>query len=602
MMTWWIEVIVVIFLIISNRSLSRRLGNLESKLKNLGGAGEKKIEPVNSAVISNPETILKDASAYSAQNQEKLKEWFDPKAPREKDAGERFGEWLKEDWLMKLGAFLFIVGFGWFVSYAFANNWIGPVGRISIGILAGIIIMTLGFWRMTKYKTQGAVFMALGAGMAMLTIFAGRSIYGFFTPASAVAFDFIIVAFVSFASYKFNIKSLAFIAQILAFVAPLLTSGSTESIFLFSYLLFISLATLFLASITGWRDLIVSSLIFVGLYSLPYIGAGSFNSSMYGRDASIILNFAYIFGVMYLLAGMISVVKKGVENINNEIILAVLNGLFLFLWIFNVAGKEWHSMLFAFWAVIFTICSFAAFKLSSQLAPFYAYGAVAVAFIAAATAAQLSGTTLTIAFTMEVLLLVLCILLLTKNTKAASSVSWLFIVPLILSFSSISGYSGSQELFTKDFFVLVLIAAALVIAGRLIVWNSLSQNEKKEEANAGSVLVVLGILYLMYVVWQFIHILMIGAQDMATMTTLLVYTVFGLISYFSGLYSGDMARRTYGVALLAFVVVRLIIVDVWQMALFGRVVTFLAIGVLLMSTAFLTKKKKEEIDSRIIIK
>jgi hypothetical protein len=43
-------------------------------------------------------------------------------------------------------------------------------------------------------------------------------------------------------------------------------------------------------------------------------------------------------------------------------------------------------------------------------------------------------------------------------------------------------------------------------------------------------------------------------------------------------------------------------VDVWQMALFGRVVTFLAIGVLLMSTAFLTKKKKEEKDSRIIIK
>ena len=36
-------------------------------------------------------------------------------------------------------------------------------------------------------------------------------------------------------------------------------------------------------------------------------------------------------------------------------------------------------------------------------------------------------------------------------------------------------------------------------------------------------------------------------------------------------------------------------VDVWDMELFGRVVTFIAIGVLLMSTAFVTRKNKHEI-------
>ena len=46
---------------------------------------------------------------------------------------------------MKLGAALFIVGFGWFVSYAFINNWIGPLGRISIGIVAGVLVMGLGY-------------------------------------------------------------------------------------------------------------------------------------------------------------------------------------------------------------------------------------------------------------------------------------------------------------------------------------------------------------------------------------------------------------------------------------------------------------------------
>lgn len=583
--------VVFIFLIVSNRSLSSRLNVIESKLKNGASVNAtsmgRKPESVNVAQTASFVASLKDESPVAASS-------ADRNPVSQVEAPNKFTNWLKEDWLMKLGAFLFIVGFGWFVSYAFANNWIGPVGRISIGICSGALIMVFGFWRMMKYPSQGGFFMALGAGMAMLTIFAGMSLYHFFTPTSAVAFDFIIIAFVAFASYKFNIKSLAYVAQILGFVTPLLVTGLTDSIFLFSYLFFVSLATLFLASVTGWRDLIASSLIFVGMYSLPYLTAGNFGGGRYVVDAPIILNFAYLFSTMYLVAGMFAVIRKGVQNIKNEIFLATLNGLFLFMWIYNVAPKEWSVMLFAFWAVIFTISSFTAFKFSSNLAPFYAYGSVAVAFIGAATAEQLSGATLTIAFTIEVLLLVMSVLLLTKNTKSASVVSWLFIVPFILSLSNIAKYANSRYLFSEDFTVLIVIIIALILAGRVIIWTALSQKQTEDpkEVNAGSILVVFGILYLGYTFWHFIHILMKETPDLATMTTLIIYTIFGLVAYFSGLYGNDIARKTYGIVLLAFVVLRLMIVDVWQMELFGRVITFLAIGVLLMSTAFLTKRKK----------
>ena len=240
--------------------------------------------------------------------------------------------------------------------------------------------------------------------------------------------------------------------------------------------------------------------------------------------------------------------------------------------------------------------AFVAFKFSSKLAPFYAYGAVAVAFIGAATAEQLSGATLVIAFTMEVLLIVLCVLYLTKNIKTAGSASLLFIVPVILSFTSISQYANSHEIFTKDFFVLLLLGISLISVCRIIIssFKLLNQGEEEKEVSTGSVLVVLGIFYFGYIIWELSHIILIGAPDMATMTALLIYTICGIAAYFSGLYSNDMARKTYGIILLAFVVIRLISVDVWQMELFGRVITFLAIGVLLMGTAFLTKRKKHE--------
>ena len=50
---------------------------------------------------------------------------------------QKFVTWIKEDWLMKLGALLLLIGFGWFATYAFLNNWIGPAGRISLGLGLG---------------------------------------------------------------------------------------------------------------------------------------------------------------------------------------------------------------------------------------------------------------------------------------------------------------------------------------------------------------------------------------------------------------------------------------------------------------------------------
>ncbi len=57
---------------------------------------------------------------------------------------DKFVEWLKEDWLLKLGAMLLLIGFGWLTTYAFLNNWIGPMGRIALGIIAGSLFILLG--------------------------------------------------------------------------------------------------------------------------------------------------------------------------------------------------------------------------------------------------------------------------------------------------------------------------------------------------------------------------------------------------------------------------------------------------------------------------
>ncbi len=568
------------WVVFSNRSIELRVKALELKIK-------------SGAILENTYSINTQDNSSQTLN-------VDMTAPRvlnsipQVEAENHLSAWLKEDWLMKLGAFLFIIGFGWFVSYAFANNWIGPVGRIGLGIFGGTAIMAFGYIRMLSHIGQGAVFMSLGAGMAIMTIFAGRSLYGFFTPATAVLFDFLIVSFVSFASYKFKIKSLAYLAQVLAFTVPLFVPGSIEAVFLFSYLFFISLATLFLAGVTGWREMIVSSLVFVGLYSFPYIYS-PFGYNNYLADAPIILNFAYAFAMLYLLAGMFAVISKGAAEKRTELILAACNGLFLFTWIASVANTDWKSLIFATWALAFGVISFLAFRISANSTPFYAYASVAAAFFAAATAAELDGRTLVIAFTVEILFLVLSVLSLTKNPKTATKTSWLFVIPAVLSYLSMAHYANSSQLFSADFFVLALLAFALICVGRFISMAA-KHVQIKEDNDAGSYIGVIGTLYVWFILWRFIHILMLQSPDIATMIALIIFTLVGLGVYFNGLYGENKARRVYGVALLSFVVLRLLFVEVWNMELFGKVITFVTIGVLLMSTAFITKKKKHELE------
>ncbi len=52
------------------------------------------------------------------------------------------------------------------------------------------------------------------------------------------------------------------------------------------------------------------------------------------------------------------------------------------------------------------------------------------------------------------------------------------------------------------------------------------------------------------------------------------------------------------VSCLGFVVLRLLTVDVWKMELTGRIITFLLVGALLMSTAFLVRKRQATKESQ----
>jgi|CXWL01.1.fsa_nt_gi uncharacterized membrane protein len=567
--------IVFVVLCVSHMGLRSRVSKLEgevatrSKILNEGQSTIPK--PSVQPLYTQPQEFIPNVVAQST-------------AEPGPDLGNTFIEWLQKDLFMKIGALFLLMGFGWLVSYAFIHDWIGPVGRIMLGLLSGVGILVLGAWRIRTQAHQGAIFTVLGSTIVLLTVFAARTQYDMFDPYSALVLMFLSVIFVTFVSLKYNRNSLALASLILAAIAPYLTVSASQSLNeRFLYLLMIVLGTLWVVYVTGWRNLTLAALIIVGLMTAPYMVSYD--------EKTLALFWVFIFTAIFFVANIVSLVRQrdGITSQTN-LYTALGTALFLVAWIFGVASEETRSLLLVAWMLVFSVGTYLVFRTTNALSPFYVYGGTSIALLAAATTAELQGAVLTIALTFEVAVLVLGAIFLKLESKVVTSLSLLFTGPIIFSLSSIVSRSWNTGVLHADFFNLLILTLILLIVGLVIVENNKVQNA--DTVGTGGVLITCGVLYGLLLVWLIMHALL--SDDVATMFTLIVYTILGLGAYFKGKTEDDHSLRLGGGLLLGFVACHLLIVDVWQMDLVGRIVTFFVVGILLLSTAFMGRQQRAE--------
>ncbi|MFH1188958.1 MAG: DUF2339 domain-containing protein [bacterium] len=507
---------------------------------------------------------------------------------QEQGSVEVFFRWLSVDWPMKLGAILILLGFGWLTTYAFLNNWIGPIGRITFGMAGGIGILLFGNRRLNKYRAQGAVLMGLGAGVFLLTIFAAREVYNFFTPTAALVMIALIAVFVGFASWKHNNLSLGVIGLLAGGVAPLLTNTVHPSfVGLFSYIFIISIAIIWLASVKGWRVLIFLSLILAFFYSTPYFMAGVLKA-----DMAMAMLFACLFGMLFYGVGL-STMAFSKEGRIMDIFTAAINAFFILLWIVTVIPDHLQSLVATGIALVFAIGAFSLFHNSTVRNLFYVYAAVAAGMIIAATAFELSGPAFIIAYTVEVgLIALVTAYVVLDNYRLGAYTGLLLGVSVLSSIGSIFSYEWVHGIFHDDFFVLFTLALTLLLLA--FFFNS----ARKRFDQSLSLWVVrpffgLGSIYVFILMWLSIHAVLIN-DTTARMITLIIYTVFGIVFYFMGINKKLRGVQFEGEVLFGFVVLDLLFIEIWHMDLVGKVFTFLLIGSLLISTIFLRKENKKE--------
>ncbi len=605
-----LEVLLIVLVVIFYVSLANRLKKLEDRVygaKILGGAAPQ----VPSAPQQlQPQTMAASQAAAKADVQAVMMSQNQPIAtgfgnqnsnlPIGENSVEKFFSWLAEEWPLKVGVFLLILAVGWFVTYAFINDWIGEVGRVSLGVIFGMALLAIGFYRASVHRLQGNALLVLGSTAILISIISGIGLYDMFPAAVALIVAFALVVFMTLVALQQNNRALGVVTLLMGAMVPMFVFSRVDISITFLYLFVLTAGTLWVTSKTAWNALNVMALVVVLLYSLAYNSFSGFDSNFQN------LVFAFVFVFLFYFSNIFTILYKKTAD-TDDLVVAGGTGILFLTWMMMIAPKNIEVYLIVFGALLFSLGSYAIFSITKSKNPVILYAGVALMLLVSATAIQFQGWELVIAYIAEFSAFIMISLYLNRQEENASSTTSetfgmiLYVILFVLSLTNIEkiftylgrsnynyGHGSSTSLIMGDLFVVFLLCIMPFVI-TILVTQLFDRSQKANYLNLVRFYGLTGGFYATLLVWIMTH-LMVTDQMLATMLSLVIYTIIGVLFYVRGRRDSYGFFKAIGGIFFAIVLFRLFFVEFWAMDIVGKIVTFFIVGTLFISTTFIGRK------------
>ena len=161
------------------------------------------------------------------------------------------------NWLSRIGIVALVLGVGFFLKYAFDNQWVGPRGRISLGVLSGISVLIAGERLGARgYRTYAHSLSGGGILILYLSIYATYAFYELIGHAPAFLLMAAVTGIAVLLAARYTALAVAVLGLIGGFLTPvLLSTGTDNQAGLFSYIAVLDAGVLALAYYKQWRSL-----------------------------------------------------------------------------------------------------------------------------------------------------------------------------------------------------------------------------------------------------------------------------------------------------------------------------------------------------------
>jgi uncharacterized membrane protein len=520
---------------------------------------------------------------------------------------------IGSQWFNRIGILAVLIGVAWGLKLAFDNHWIGPLGRVIIGLVAGAALIA---WS-ERFRTHGYArfsysLKAVGTGILYLSLWAAFSLYHLI--ASPVAFGAMIVvtAFIGFLAWVQDAELLALYAIVGGLSTPaLLSTGENHEVALFAYLLLLDLAVLVLVALRPWSRLLsgafLGTVLYVSLWSF-----GFYENNVFGATAFFVSCFFLIFAfaprLVRLRGGELS--SPSAWDSLALIVVPIANAALGFLAFYimlehaeNSAPEPWIAVAFAgFYLLMLRLPQRGVLRESSgALAAIHL--TVVVVFLTIAIPLKAHGRWLTIGWLVEGGALTWVARRIGSPLLRALAV--LCVILGIVALVSVNPAASTTPIFNERFGT-CLVAIAVCA---LITWLAMNAPADAKDhttfltwrtVTVAAALAVSGLIlfavgweihsywwYLQYRGnWNLVHDYRMYAQ----FTYSAFFMIFGAVLLGLGFWRRTAFLRWQGLVILAVAIGKVFTVDLSELSRVYLILSFLGLGALLLAVSFIYQR------------
>jgi len=519
---------------------------------------------------------------------------------------------IGSQWFNRVGILAMLIGVAWFLKLAFDNHWIGPLGRVFIGLVAGAGLIA---WSERFEKRGFAAFAyslkAVGSGTLYLSLWAAFSVYALMPGWAAFGAMILVTAFNGYISWSRNAELLALYAIAGGLTTPLLVStGGNHEVTLFSYLLILDVAVLILVILRPWSRLLFAAFAGTAIFIAGWWGA-FYSVQQLGRTAFFLTCFFLIFAFAPRLV-RIKVDEHGTSSAWDKlamVIMPVLNAALGFLAFYALPSSTtkdwagpWIAVAFAaFYLVLLRLPARGALLASPKLLSALHLAAVVV-FLTIAIPLKTQGRWLTIGWLVEGAALL----------WAASRVRQVLLRVLALlclmlglfALLTVNPSAATTPIFNQRFGTycagIVVFAFVVWLARRSVSEEAIEPILRWNFLAAAGVLTV-NMLILIAIGWE-IHsywwqrrwtgewALTHSHHMYAHFSYSAFFMAFGALLLSIGFWRRSAFLRWQALVLIAFTIAKVFLSDISELSQGFRIFSFLGLGALLLGVSFVYQR------------
>jgi uncharacterized membrane protein len=521
----------------------------------------------------------------------------------------RFGQ----KWLLIIGLAIMVLGVGYFLKYAFDQNWIGPPVRVALAYLLGLLCLGAGeLFRRRRYAMFG-LYLA-GGGIAVLYFagYAAFQIYALIDQPIAFGLMVFVTVLAGAMALFHGSKWLAILGIIGGFSTPVvLNTGTDNQLTLMVYLAILNTAVICIAAFKRWN-----LLSYLGFAFTWVLFAAWYHAYYAPPKFWMTVVFLNLFFLIYALLPFVhsSLRRDPLRGIDFAV--TIPNAFIAFGFSFVII-RECYSrpavsiVSIAYAAIFLTLAAFLRRRARENVEAFAILVAKGLLFLTITIPLLFSGHWVTIFWTAQAATLLWAALRIGNDRLRQGALVLLLVAtakfairdyPVIFQFHcfdasgalALAYASGFKYLLVERWITTIVVLASLL--GSVLVLKAAEAHDEDIEQDARKFVrgafIFLLFLMLNFEVVGYFH----DYTPRATFASISVlWTLFSVGLIVFGFVMNQAALRYCAIGLFIATVLKVMLWDMSDVSTPYRILSFLVLGMMLIGASYLYHRHKGRI-------